>query len=316
MISLPLKPKVIEKKDNSAIFEIEALYPGYGVTVGNALRRVILSSLPGAAITQVKIKGVQHEFSTISGVLEDVIMIMLNLKQLRFKIHSDEPQKVTLKAKGEKEAKGSDFELSSQVELANPKAHIATLTDKKAELEIEVQIEKGLGYVPVEKRNGGKLEIGQIPIDAIFTPIKKVSINVENMRVGDRTDFDRLKIEIETDGTITPESAMAQASEILVNHFSLIEEDFKPAEKKPKEKTEEKTEKTEEEKEDALKIKIEDLKISSRTLNSLQKNKVATVGAILKKKEKGISELEGMGEKGIKEIKKVLKKLGLELTEN
>lgn len=229
MIPLPSQPKIIEKKDNSAIFEIEGLYPGYGVTVGNSLRRVLLSSLPGAAITQVKIKGVQHEFSTIPGVLEDVVTILLNLKQLRFKLYTEEPQKATLRAKGERVVTGSDFVLSSQVELANKDAHLATVTDKKAELEMEIIIERGLGYEPVEIRKKGKLEIGTIAIDAIFTPVRRVSYRVENMRVGERTDFDRLFLELETDGTTTPEEALHQASEILVSHLSLIEETFKPS---------------------------------------------------------------------------------------
>ena len=227
MISLPLQPKIIEKKGNFARFEIEGLYPGYGVTVGNSLRRVLLSSLPGAAITQIKIKGVPHEFSTIPGVLEDVILIMQNLKQLRFKIFTDEPQKATLKVKGEKEVKGSDFELPAQVELVNKDCHIATLTDKKAELEMEIQIEKGLGYSPREARKKEKLEIGAIPVDAIFTPTKRVSYKIENMRVGERTDFDRLFLEIETDGTISPEEAVFLASDILVKHFSLFVETFR-----------------------------------------------------------------------------------------
>ncbi len=228
MISLPSQPKIIEKKNNLAIFEIEALWPGYGVTVGNALRRVLLSSLPGAALTQVKIKGVQHEFSTIPGVLEDVVTILLNLKQLRFKLYADEPQKATLSVKGEKTVNGSDFELPSQVELANPEVFIATLTDKKSELELEILIEKGMGYEPAETRKKEKMEIGTIAVDAIFTPVKKVSYRVENMRVGERTDYDRLFLELETDGTITPEEAINLASEILVKHFSLVNETFRP----------------------------------------------------------------------------------------
>lgn len=314
MIPLPFAPKVIEKKGNKAIFEIEALAPGYGVTVGNALRRVILSSLPGAAITRIKIKGVQHEFSTLPGVLEDVINIVLNLKQLRFKIFSDEPQMINLKVKGEKDVKGSDFDLPSQVELANPEAHIVTLTDKKAEFEMEAQVEKGLGYLPVEKRKAEKLEIGQLPIDAIFTPIKKVSINVENMRVGDRTDFDKLNIEIETDGTISSEEAFTQSADILVKHFSLMEEAFKVEPKKMSEakiKTETQGKKITEE--DVLKMKVDDLKISKRTLNALHDNGIATVGKIIKKTEKSLLELDGMGEKAVQEIKRALKKLKLEL---
>jgi len=227
MIPLPLQPKIIEKKGNYARFEIEALYPGYGVTIGNSLRRILLSSLEGAAVTQMKMKNVPHEFSTIPGVFEDVILIMLNLKQMRFRLYTQEPQKGFLKVKGEKEVKGSDFELPSQVELVNPDCHIATLTQKSSELEMEIQIEKGIGYSPKEARGREKLEIGTIPIDAIFTPVKRVAFQVENMRVGERTDFDRLFLEVETDGTISPEAAFSQTSEILVKHFSLLAESFK-----------------------------------------------------------------------------------------
>jgi DNA-directed RNA polymerase subunit alpha len=224
MIPLPNPPKIIEKKGNRAVFEIEGLYPGYGVTFGNSLRRVLISSLEGAAVTSLKIKGIQHEFSTIPGVLEDMISIILNLKKLRFKLFSEEPQKAILKVKGEKEVKASDFELPPQVELVNKNARVLTITDKKTELEMEIQIERGVGYEPVERRKKEKLEIGLIPLDAIFTPIRNVSFRVENMRVGKRTDFDRLFLDIETDGTIAPEEAFLKASEILVKHFSLFAE--------------------------------------------------------------------------------------------
>lgn len=228
MIFLPKQPKIIKKEGNKAIFEIEALYPGYGVTIGNSLRRVLLSSLSGAAVTQVKIKSVSHEFSTIPGVLEDVILITLNLKQLRFKVFTDEPQKAILKVKGEKKVKGADFNFPSQIELANKNCHIATLTTKSAELEMEIKIEKGIGYSFRETRKKEKLEIGAISLDATFTPVKRVSYRIENMRVGERTDFDRLFLEIETDGVVTPEEAFQQASEILVTHFSLLVDAFKP----------------------------------------------------------------------------------------
>lgn len=313
MISLPLAPKVIEKKGNQAIFEIEALYPGYGVTIGNALRRVILSSLPGAAITQIKIKGVQHEFSTIPGVMEDIVMLILNLKQMRFKVFADEPQIVTLKVKGEVEAKGSDFASSSTCEVASPNVHIATLTDKKADLEIEAQVEKGMGFLPVEARKAGKLEIGQLPIDAIFTPIRKVSIHVENMRVGERTDFDKLTLVIETDGTISPEKALADSIDILIKQFGFLGENFEAKEEMPKIAKAEK--KAEEAEEDTLKTKLEDLKISTRTLNALTEAGITTVGKIIKKTESGLLEVEGMGGKGIDEIKKALKKLKIGLKE-
>lgn len=226
MIPLPLKPKVIEGKGNWAIIEIEALYPGYGVTVGNALRRVLLSSLEGAAATKIKIKGVPHEFSTITGVSEDVITIMLNIKQLRFKMTGDEPQVCVLKGKGEKDITGKDFDIPSQLELINPDAHVATMTAKTAKLDMEITVEKGIGYTSKETKKKEKLEIGVIPLDAIYTPIKKVGFKVQNMRVGDRTDYDKIMLELETDGTISPEDAFMKASEIIINHFSLFKEAF------------------------------------------------------------------------------------------
>ncbi|PIP24415.1 MAG: DNA-directed RNA polymerase subunit alpha [Candidatus Nealsonbacteria bacterium CG02_land_8_20_14_3_00_37_10] len=266
MINLPHPPKIVKKEGNKAIFEIEALHPGYGVTIGNSLRRVLLSSLEGAAVTQMKIKGVSHEFSAIPGVLEDVITIMLNLKQLRFRLFATEPQKAVLKVKGEKEVKGSDFTIPAQVELANKNCLLATLTSKSAELEMEIQIEKGIGYSSRETRQKEKLEIGAIPVDAIFTPVKRVSYRIENMRVGERTDYDRLFLEIETDGIITPEQALWQACEILVKHFSLLTETLKPkivSEIKP----------AKEEKPKAKKKAKQSKRISSSSSSSLSKMK-------------------------------------------
>lgn len=222
MIPLSQPTTIVESKGNTGVFEIAGLYPGYGITMGNTLRRVLLSSLEGAAITQVKIKGVDHEFSTMEGVMEDVVAILLNLKQVRFKLHSDEPQKATLKAKGEKTVTAADFELPSQVELVSKDAPIAQITNKATELEMEIQIEKGIGYVPSEVRKKEKEEIGTIVLDAIFTPVKRVSTKVEDMRIGDRTDFNRLLIEIETDGTITPEEAFYQATDILSKELEVI----------------------------------------------------------------------------------------------
>ncbi len=310
MILLPKEPKIVDKKENWVRFEIESLYPGYGLTIGNALRRVLLSSLEGAAVTQVKIKGVQHEFSTINGVSEDVIIIMMNLKQMRFKMHADELQKAVLRVKGEKEVKGSDFKFPTQVELVNKDCHIATLTDKKAELEMEIQIEKGVGYQSVESRKKqGKMEIGMIPLDSIFTPAKRVNYKIENMRVGERTDFDRLYLEVETDGTIDAKEAFTKSCEILVNHFSLLNKTFQKNEIEQKQKEAEK-----EDKEDQVsKIKIEDLKISTRTLNALLDKNIKNVGGLLRKNEKSLLEFEGMGEKGLKEIKKALKKLKVDI---
>lgn len=309
MISLPLPPKVIQKKKNQAVFEVEGLYPGYGVTVGNALRRVLLSSLQGASVTEVKIKGASHEFSTIPGVLEDTIMILLNIKNLRFKIFEGESQKVHLSVKGDNDVTGKDFKCPSQIKLVNPELHVATITDKKTELDIELTVEKGIGYVPKDQMKKGKSEIGAIAVDAIFTPIRNVNFQVENMRVGDRTDFDRLNLEIETDGTITPEEAFFEACDILLKHFNII---FQGKAGEEKEEKEEIAEEEAEESKDVTKISVEDLKLTGRTLNALMNNSIKTVGGIIKKSEKDLAELDGMGDKAISEIKRKIKKLGLE----
>ena len=239
MIPLSSKPIVLEKKGNKAVFEIDSLYPGYGVTVGNSLRRVLFSSLGGAAITQVKIKGTSHEFSTIPGVLEDVVTILLNLKLLRFKMFGEEPQKATLKVKEEKEVTGGDFELPSQLQLINKDAKVATLTQRGAELELEIQVEQGTGYVRAEDMKKGKQDIGMMYLDAIFTPIKNVSFKTEHMRVGERTDFDKLALEVETDGSISPEEALFQAASVLRSQFDIVAEGIEPTIKPiemPKEK--------------------------------------------------------------------------------
>ena len=229
MIPLSQPTKIVESKNNRGIFVIEDLYPGYGVTVGNSLRRVLLSSLEGAAVTKVKIKGVDHEFSTLPGLMEDIVSVLLQLKQLRFHMHAEEPQKATLKVKGEKEITGADFELPTQLELLNQDLVLAHLTEKSAELELEIQVEKGVGYVPAEEQNKEKQDIGTIVLDAIFTPIKRVSSRVENMRVGDRTDFNRVTIEVETDGTQSPEQAFFDATDILLKEFQIVQDGVKGA---------------------------------------------------------------------------------------
>jgi DNA-directed RNA polymerase subunit alpha len=236
MISLPQKPKIIATKDNQATFVIEGLYPGYGVTIGNSLRRVLLSSLEGAAVTEAKIKGALHEFSTMPGILEDVLTICLNLKQMRFKMHTPEPQKAFLKVKGEKKVKAGEFKLPPQLELINKDIIIATLTDKKSELEMEIKIEKGFGYEEAGQRRKEKLAAGELSIDAIFTPLRRVAFRVENMRVGDRTDYDRLFLDVETDGTITAKEAFLKSSDILLKHFSLFAESFEEPKDKEVEK--------------------------------------------------------------------------------
>lgn len=227
MIPLSKATKVVSNKDNKGVFEIEALYPGYGSTVGNSLRRVLLSSLEGAAVTQAKIKGVSHEFATLPGMKEDVLGLLLNLKQIRFRIFGEGSFTATLKTKGVKTVKAGDFKAPSQLEIANKELPLAHLTDKSAELEIDIQVGKGVGYEAAESRRKGKEEIGTISLDAIYTPVRKVSSRVEQMRVGERTDFDRLVLEIETDGTLNPESALQQASAILVKQFEIAGEGLK-----------------------------------------------------------------------------------------
>lgn len=223
--SLPQQPKIVKKEGNSAIIEIDSLYPGYGTTLGNAVRRVLLSSIPGSAITTVKITGVDHEFSTIQGVLEDVIHILLNLKQVRFKLLSQETATIKLSVKGEKKVTAGDFETpGGEVEIVNPDLYIATLTDKKSNLEIEAEVSSGVGYEPIERRRKEKLPVGSIAVDAIYTPIRKIKFTVGNMRVGDRTDFNKLVFEIETDGSIRPEVAFKKAIDILDEHIKIVGE--------------------------------------------------------------------------------------------
>ncbi len=314
-ITLPKQPKVTKKENNHAVIEIEELYPGYGMTLGNAIRRVLLSSLPGAAVTFVKIEGVSHEFSTVPHVMENVVDILLNIKQLRFKLYSDEPQTITVRVKGEGTVTGKDIKTSDQIEVVNKDLVIATLTDKKADFEMEIIVEKGLGYVPVEERKKEKLAVGLIAVDSIFTPIRKIDYSVEEMRVGDRTDFNKLKVVIETDGSIDPEDAFNDSVDILVGQFSKLKKDSEVAVDEEVQDEYEKEEVMEdvEQKEDAGKMKVSELDLSARTLSALENSSIKTVAGLIKKSESDILDFEGMGEKGLSEIKKVLKKLDLEL---
>ncbi len=225
-IPLPSKVEVVPdaENENRAKIIIEPCYPGYGTTLGNALRRVLLSSLPGAAITRVKINGVQHEFSTIPNVKEDIVDLILNLKQLRVKIHEGDSGTILLHAKGGKTIKAKDLECPSNLEVTSPELVVATLTDKSAELDMELFVEEGRGYVPVEVQTREKSELGVIALDAIYTPAKMVNFETENVRVGQMTNFDRLTLDITTDGTISPGNAFHQAAEVLLNHFTLLGE--------------------------------------------------------------------------------------------
>ncbi|MFH1188485.1 MAG: DNA-directed RNA polymerase subunit alpha [bacterium] len=222
-LSESVKVKRVSEEGKVGHFDIEGLYRGYGVTIGNSLRRVLLSSLPGAAVTRFKIKGVGHEFSTIKDVLEDVVEISLNLKKIRFKFYADEAQVLTLSVKGEKKVTAADIKGNADVQIQNLDAHIATLTSKNAELEMEITVEKGLGYLPKEDiQKNEKLSIGTIALDAAFSPVVKVNYITENMRVGERTDFDKIRLEIETDGTMSPSRALHKAGNILLDHFKRI----------------------------------------------------------------------------------------------
>lgn len=325
-ISLPGKPKYIPVDENTGKIIIEGCHPGYGTTLGNALRRVILSSLEGAAISSVKIKGASHEFIAMDGILEDVVQIILNLKKVRFKMHSDEPVKVNLKYKGEGKVTAGKIKCPSDVEVINKDQLIATATNKKAELELEMEVTKGLGYVPVEQQIREEKTIGVIAIDAIYTPVRRVNYQVENMRVGKRTDYNKITLEIVTDGTIDPKEAYMQAARILVDQFSLLvdfspekgieEEAAKKAAAGPEKavQKEEAGKKKAKDEVDPLEIKVADLKnISTRTLNVFEASKIKKVKDILRYSEDELKKIEGMGDKGIKEIRKSIGEFGFTL---
>lgn len=227
MENIPL-PNTIDvvadaQDEHKAQIVVSPCYPGYGTTVGNALRRVLLSSLPGAAATAIKIKGVDHEFSTVENVKEDAVEIILNVKSLRFRSHSEEPVELSLTVKGEKVVTGADFDKNADVEVANPDQVIATLTDKSAEFNLKVIVERGRGYIAVEAREDQEsLDVGYIAIDSIYTPVRNVNFHTEHVRVGQMTNFDKLVLDISTDGTVTPEDAFKQAAQILVEQFSAL----------------------------------------------------------------------------------------------
>jgi DNA-directed RNA polymerase subunit alpha len=319
-IIMPSKPRVVEENGNKGVFEIDGLSPGYGHTLGNSLRRIILSSLPGASVTSIKIDGVSHEFQTMDGIKEDVIVMILNLKKTRFKMISDEPQTVTLSVKGPKEVLAGDIKTGGQVEILNPELHIAEVTGK-VNLNIEMKVEKGLGFIAKEIFQKEKVDVGTIAVDAIFTPIRRVAYEVENMRVGDKTNHNRLRISIETDGTLTPREALSRSIEIMINQLKAIvdfkepEEEIKTNKKVLKEEGEEKEEKKGEDFADVLKTRTDSLDLSTRTLNALTSANIRTLGGLARKKREDLLEVEGIGEKGITEIKKVLNKFGLNLKE-
>ncbi|MEK7478276.1 MAG: DNA-directed RNA polymerase subunit alpha [Patescibacteria group bacterium] len=324
-ILLPSKPAVISEDETSGVYEIEGLYPGYGHTLGNSLRRIILSSLPGFAITSVKIDGVSHEFSTIAGIREDVITIILNLKKVRFRIVGDEPQTVSLKIKGPKEVVAGDIKTPGQVEVVNQDLYICNITGK-AELSMEMTLEKGLSYISKEILQTDKVDIGLIALDAIFTPVRRTSYEVEHMRVGNRTDYNRLRIFIETDGSISPREALEKSIAVMISQLKAIvgfkEEELELEREEGEEEAkanptvgENSSEQDIEEKnnEDILKTRIEDLNLSARTEKALSAGSIRTIGGLTRKKEDDLLAISGLGEKGVQEIKRALSNYGIVL---
>lgn len=312
-VTLPSKPRVVSEDGTSGTFEIDGLHPGYGYTLGNSLRRIILSSLPGSALTHVKIDGISHEFSTLEGVKEDVITILLNLRKVRLAIDTDEPQVLTISSKGPGSVTAGDIKHPGQVRILNPEQHIAE-TSGKASLEIELRAERGLGYVPKEEIQKERVDIGTIALDAIFSPIRRVNYEVENMRVGDRTDFNRLRIFIQTDGTLTAREALERSIEIMINQLKAVigfketvEEEY--AVEAPIVSKHSNDERDAE----MLKTRIGELALSSRVESALDGAAIRTVGGIIRKREDDLLAIEGLGQKGLQEIKRALSNFGLTL---
>lgn len=317
-IALPSKPRVVSETERSGTYEIDGLYPGYGYTLGNSLRRIILSSLPGAAITHVKIPGVAHEFSTIEGIKEDVVTILLNVRKIRLKILTDEAQTITLSIKGPRVVTAAELKLPGQVEILNPESYITELTGKVS-FEMELRAERGLGYIPKEAHQKERVEVGTVALDAIFSPIRRVNYEVENMRVGDRTDFNRLRILIETDGTLGPREALEQSIETMIHQLKAVigfKEDevtefgALPSEAAHGGSREEKTAAIDSE---ILKTRMTELKLPQRVEAVLDNASIRTVGGLVRKREDDLLSIEGLGQKGLQDIKRALSNLGLTL---
>ncbi len=317
----PSKPKIIKESGNKGSYEIGGLYPGYGHTLGNSLRRIILSSLPGAAITSIKIAGIPHEFSTIKGIKEDVISMILNLKKIKFNILSGDEVVLTLKKKGIGDVVAKDIDIAGQVEILTPDQHIATITESDAVLQMEITISNGIGYVSREVLQKERVPVETIALDASFSPIINVSYDVEQMRVGDRTDFNRLVINIETDGSITPKEALEKSIEIMIYQLKAIIDFQEVEEVKEVELIKEDVKENIDNKldkdvmDDVLKTRIESLDISQRTINALIEANIRTIGGLIRKKEKDLLDIDGMGKKGIDELKEILAKFDLSIKE-
>lgn len=316
-IALPSKPRVVNESDRSGTYEIDGLYPGYGYTLGNSLRRIILSSLPGAAVTHVKIPGVAHEFSTIEGVKEDVVTVLLNIRKIRLKLHTDEPQTITLSVKGPKTVTAEDLKLPGQVDILNPEQIIAEVTGKGT-FDLELRAERGLGYIPKEEHQKDRVDIGSIALDAIFSPIRRANYEVENMRVGDRTDFNRLRILIETDGTLAPREALETSITTMIHQLKAVvgfKEEEAP-EMAPVSSSDVRMglpEKVQPMDAEILKTRITELNMPQRVEMALDNASIRTVGGLVRKREDDLLAIEGLGQKGLQDIKRALSNLGLTL---
>jgi DNA-directed RNA polymerase subunit alpha len=315
-IGLP-KIKTESKDHNHAVFTISPLPSGYGMTLGNAFRRVLLSSLPGAAITSIKIEGVTHEYATIPGVQDSVLDIILNLKELQLKKHSKESEVIKLSVKKEGDVLAKNIEHSSDIEILNPDLRITSLTKKSAKLNIEMNVEKGVGYVPVTLRKKSGKELGTILVDAIYSPVKKVRYDVSNTRVGEMTDLDKLMIEIETNGSITPEDALKFTASVLKSYFDLFlveEEEVEPDFRSDRQQV--KAKELQEEEEESKKetyTPIEILNFSPRTLNSLINGGIGSIEQLVKCTPSKLGNFRGFGKKAMTEVSEALAARGLKL---
>ena len=306
------KPKLecMELTEDYGKFVVEPLERGFGTTLGNSMRRVLLSSLPGVAATSIRIDGVLHEFSIIEGVKEDVTEIVLNVKELICKLHCDGPKKIVIDASGEGEVTAGDMVPDSDVELINPELHIATL-DSNGKLHLEIMLEHGRGYVTVERNKRRDMPIGEIAVDSIFTPIKKVNFTVDNTRVGQITDYDRLTLEIWTDGSIKPDEAASLSAKILTEHLMLfinLTDHVQGVEIL--------VEKEESKKEKILEMNIEDLDLSVRSYNCLKRAGINTVEELVQRDEDEMIKVRNLGRKSLEEVQQKLSALGLSLRTN
>lgn len=302
-IFLPDHIEITDEREHEATFVIHPYHPGYGPTVGNALRRVLLSSLPGAAITHMKIDGVSHEFTALDGMKEDLVTLILNLKQVRLTSRSEEPIEIKLSVKGAKAVTAGDFKTPPEITIANPDLPLATLTDKKATLVLTCTVEQGRGYVPSETREREIRDIGTVAIDAIFTPVQRVSFQIENARVGQATDYHKLYLTISTDGTITPQEALRAAASILRDHFTQLAgnfEDLLTAERAPELPIEEAASPTSMEPENTLSL----LQLPARVHNALERVGITTVEQVLDLTTEQIQDVPGLGEKAVADILK------------